>query len=319
MRHRHLWFASVFVSVPAILFACGGRSDIDLILDEAPAAGRGGAAGAAGKGGAGGKSGTSGASGTSNTAGTGQMACVPGQQVECPCPGSDLKGVQVCADDGQSFGECSGCSGQGAGGSSGAGGKGGKAGAGGKGGKAGAGNTGGNEADGGKDFFDALPIPLPDSGPVGECVNCLQENCNDSINKCYNDPDCAQGIQCAITECFIGGMGGGGTMGGGNPIGGGNPLGGGGGLNFQCLLGCFNGDISAAFAAIQSFQCITQTCGSVCGGDILGGGGGGFPLGGLGGGPGPMPGAEALYIDDVRVPTPQEVPGYPWLQQALKR
>jgi hypothetical protein len=139
---------------------------------------------------------------------------------------------------------------------------------------------------------------------VGECVGCLQENCSDSINQCYNDPKCVDGIQCAITDCFAG-----------SAIGGGQ--GPGGGLDFACLLGCFGGDPTAVFAAVQAFQCITQTCGDKCGGGILGDGG--FPLGGLGGGPPPpeKPVPGAMYMQGVRVPRPEEVPGYPRLQRAL--
>jgi hypothetical protein len=292
MNLRHLWLAASAAAVPFLIFACGGgRSDIDFLLESAA-----GAAGAAGRGGAGG-------AGAAGSAGATSGACVPGQQVECACPGTALKGVQVCSQDGKGFGPCQGCPG-GAGGTSGAGGS------------SGEGGSGGKPQDGGADFFDALPFPLPDSGPVGECVGCLQENCGDSINACYNDPDCVDGIQCAITDCLASSALGGGPGGGSGGPGGLGGLGGGGGLDFACLLGCFNNDPTAVFKAVTAFQCITQTCGDKCGGGILGDGGG-FPLGGLGGGPTPGASPHALYIQGVRVPTPAEVPGFPRLQQAL--
>jgi hypothetical protein len=36
----------------------------------------------------------------------GEAACVPGEQVECACPGG-VSGAQACNADGSSFGECS--------------------------------------------------------------------------------------------------------------------------------------------------------------------------------------------------------------------
>jgi len=232
--------------------------------------------------------------------------CVPGQQFSCACPGTSSKGVQACLPDGKGLGSCEGCpSGQGG---TGSGGKGGSAGQG----QAGQGQAGSSDKPDAGDFFDSLPFPLPDSGPVGQCVGCLKDNCDSQINSCYNNPDCAQGIQCAVTQCLGGNILGG--MGGGP-----GPGGMGGGPDPACLLQCFNGDPGAAFAAVQTFQCVTQTCGGDCGGGFFGDGGGNFPLGGLGGGPPPGMNGDpnARYIDGVRVPLPSEVPGYPWLQQAL--
>lgn len=360
MQRRLVWFAVAFSSIPAFLFACaGGRTQLDVDLDESSgSAGVGGVAGAGGTAGSSGSAGASaGTAGEGGAAGTGiageggaagseggssNHLCLPGQQFECPCPGSAEKGVQVCKEDGSGLDACTGCP-TGAGGSA----QGGSAGAGGSSGSSGAAGGGGNQSDGG-DFFDSLPFPLPDSGPVGECVNCLQSQCGSAINGCYNNQNCIDGIQCAITDCFIGGGSQGGSSGGGLLGGGGSGgglLGGGSnGVNFACLLNCFNGDIGAAYSAIQTFSCVTQTCGGQCGGDILGGdggfplgglgaggggggllgglgaGGGGFPLGGLGGG---MPETtvvnEQFYIDGVRIPMPEEVPGYPQLQDALRR
>jgi hypothetical protein len=50
----------------------------------------------------------------------GSVACIPGQQVDCPCPGTDIPGIQICAQDGHGLGACTGCpSTGGAGGSAG--------------------------------------------------------------------------------------------------------------------------------------------------------------------------------------------------------
>jgi hypothetical protein len=48
--------------------------------------------------------------------GGGTTSCVPGKVEECPCPGVGPKGTQICAADGKSFGECTGCGSGGGGG-----------------------------------------------------------------------------------------------------------------------------------------------------------------------------------------------------------
>lgn len=168
----------------------------------------------------------------------------------------------------------------------------------------------------GKDFFDALP-PLPEGGPIGECVGCLQQQCGEEINACYNDPTCVEGIQCTITDCLVGG-GGGGAGGSG---------GGGGGIDFMCVLGCFDNDIGSAMTAISMFTCITESCGDECGLSGAGGAGGssGQSLNGLN-----LPSGlfgfreerrvqrSAYYIGSTRVPRPEEVASaYPWLAELL--
>lgn len=205
-------------------------------------------------------------------------------------------------------------------------------------GSAGKGKGGSSTGTGGKDLFDS-GIPIPDSGPIGECTGCLQDKCKSSINACYNNPKCLSGIQCAITQCLAGGGQGQGGMGQGQ-----------GGMNggTQCLLMCFDGDLGAGLAAIQAFQCISQQCGDQCipqggpqgaggaGGNPFGGGGasqggmtggpmGGPPQGGMtGGGTPPNPGgAEGapgeMYMEGIRVPMPEEAEGFPELQDALRR
>ncbi len=170
-----------------------------------------------------------------------------------------------------------------------------------------------------KDFFDALP-PLPEGGPLGDCVACLQQECSEPINECYNDPNCVEGIQCTVTEC---------TSGGGGGAGGG----GGGGLDFACVLDCFNNDMGSVMTAVAVFQCVTESCGDECGM----GGGGGAGGGGAGGGSGgnsmngmnlpralfgrydrPSLGRRGYYIGTTRVPRPEEVASaYPWLAELL--
>jgi hypothetical protein len=38
-----------------------------------------------------------------------QSGCTPGQQIDCACPGSSLKGTQVCRESGVGFDRCTGC------------------------------------------------------------------------------------------------------------------------------------------------------------------------------------------------------------------
>jgi hypothetical protein len=105
-------------------------------------------------------------------------------------------------------------------------------------------------------------------GPLG-CFQCLGSNCPSAM-QCLQDTACRNGAVCVFTKCLAGGGGSGGGMGG---------------IDYQCLLGCFNGDLNAGLQAFQTFQCIMQQCGNDCG-SLLGGlGGGGIPgLPGGGGG-----------------------------------
>jgi hypothetical protein len=143
-----------------------------------------------------------------------------------------------------------------------------------------------------KDFFDVLP-PLPDSGPVGECVNCLQGKCGDAVNGCYNDDACMNGIQCAIPKCLD-------MDGGFAGSAGGTDL-----LDFTCLMECFGYNMAAMAEALTMFQCITQTCGSVCGLSLLGGfggfGPGPAPDGLFGDGEGEMGGLPSRHIGAIRI------------------
>ncbi|MEO7097420.1 MAG: hypothetical protein ABI175_29430 [Polyangiales bacterium] len=118
--------------------------------------------------------------------------------------------------------------------------------------------------DGFIDFFDIIPIP--DSGPIGECATCVATNCSKQVNACLNDPDCRNGLACTVTSCLAGG--------GGTP-------------DLACVLKCFGGDFTKAAAALSAFTCVTGKCGTPCGG-LIGGipglpGGGGGSGGGSGG------------------------------------
>jgi hypothetical protein len=161
----------------------------------------------------------------------------------------------------------------------------------------------------GKDFFDAIP--------GWNCMTCLEQECKEEINACYNDPTCLSGVQCTITDCLIGGGGGG--AGGGSG-------GGGGGIDMTCVLNCFDNDYGSAMAAFSMFTCITQSCGEECAGGLGGAGGGsGTSLNGLGMPSGlfgykeqPASHRRNYYIGTVRVPRPEEVAGpYPWLAELL--
>ena len=82
--------------------------------------------------------------------------------------------------------------------------------------------------------------------PIG-CLGCVAQNCPDTL-ACVTDPACIQGIGCVVATC----------MSGGQP-------------DMACALGCFNGDMSAALAALSAMTCVFGTCGDTCGGLIPGG------------------------------------------------
>ncbi len=60
---------------------------------------------------------------------------------------------------------------------------------------------------------------------------------------CVTDPNCIQGVVCAVSDC----------LGGGQP-------------DLMCMVGCFNGDMSAALSAIDTIMCIMGDCSDQCGG-----------------------------------------------------
>lgn len=121
----------------------------------------------------------------------------------------------------------------------------------------GTGGDAGGQGQGGSGFGGA-----GGSGP-GACIGCITQNCP-TAQACFADQACRQGVMCVFSQCIGGG--------------------GGGGPDFQCMIGCFNGDFAAAMQAFQALQCVRTSCGQDCGG--MGGGG---PPGGGGGGPPPPP------------------------------
>jgi hypothetical protein len=136
--------------------------------------------------------------------------------------------------------------------------------------------------DGWIDIFDAIPFPIPDSGPIGACATCVADKCRGQVNSCVNDPACLQGLGCVVQKCLAGGTG----------------------FDMACLAGCFNGDFTAMLTAVNAFSCVTGTCGSACGG-LLGGipglpGSGGS--GGSGGGatPGGFLPLRASSVEELR-------------------
>ncbi|HMR09005.1 MAG TPA: hypothetical protein PKA88_24665, partial [Polyangiaceae bacterium] len=82
-------------------------------------------------------------------------------------------------------------------------------------------------------------------------------------------PACASGVVCALTSCT-------------------------GGFNFQCIFGCFGGNIQAALQAFGAFSCLAQNCGQQCVGAIIGGGGGTPPTPGTPPAP-PAPAAGGVF------------------------
>jgi hypothetical protein len=93
--------------------------------------------------------------------------------------------------------------------------------------------------DGFIDIFDALPIP---DGQAGACAACVRDNCGTQVNECVNSDVCRNGLVCTFMTCLAGG---------GMP-------------DLACILGCFNGDTSAAFAAVGALMCVQTSCGSIC-------------------------------------------------------
>jgi predicted small lipoprotein YifL len=101
---------------------------------------------------------------------------------------------------------------------------------------------------------DTNPSP-PDAGrdsgpnPVN-CGVCVVQNCGQPVLKCLQDMKCRAVLTCVTQTCLAGGK-----------------------LDPACLIGCGNGDPSAAIEAFQIIQCLTGKCGGDCGGVLPGLGG----------------------------------------------
>jgi len=75
-----------------------------------------------------------------------------------------------------------------------------------------------------------------------DCIGCIILNCPQTID-CITNPGCIQGVICSVTDC----------LGGGQP-------------DMMCVVGCFDGDMEAAMAAIDTLMCVMGDCADQCGG-----------------------------------------------------
>lgn len=87
-------------------------------------------------------------------------------------------------------------------------------------------------------------FPIPDSGPIADCYACITGKCGQAFNACFGDPACQSGYQCVLRTCMTGGADG--------------------GINAQCAMGCFGGNMIATMEALALFQCLGQNCISQC-------------------------------------------------------
>lgn len=120
-----------YIGVAALLVSACGENNRPLFDDASSASVT--STSAAGIGGSSSASTGAGGGTASSTSTGGPLACIPGQQIACPCPGGE-EGAQACREDGSGFGPCLGCDTEGEGGSgatTGSGGDGGSGGAGG--------------------------------------------------------------------------------------------------------------------------------------------------------------------------------------------
>lgn len=117
----------------------------------------------------------------------------------------------------------------GVGGTGGTGGNGAQAGFGGMAGTGGAGGVGASGGTGGSGGI--LPV---------ECMTCMATQCPDALN-CLMDPDCFQGLLCAVTDCLDGGS-----------------------PDIMCMIDCFDGNIDAAIQAGLAIACVMQNCRDEC-------------------------------------------------------
>ena len=88
--------------------------------------------------------------------------------------------------------------------------------------------------------WDALPVP--DSGPVAECVDCARDQCAELIDACVTSPACARGLACAGLSC--------------EPD------------DTACLTQCFQGDSTAVLSGTLAVACLFGQCGEACVSDL---------------------------------------------------
>ncbi|MBW2458363.1 MAG: hypothetical protein JRI68_27925 [Deltaproteobacteria bacterium] len=75
-----------------------------------------------------------------------------------------------------------------------------------------------------------------------DCIGCIMTTCPQALD-CVTDPDCLQGVICAVSDCLAGGQ-----------------------PDLMCVVGCFDGDMGAAMSAIDALMCIMGDCADQCGG-----------------------------------------------------
>lgn len=88
--------------------------------------------------------------------------------------------------------------------------------------------------------WDALP--LPDSGPVAECVGCARDQCAEPIDACVTDPACSRGLACAAVACESN--------------------------DTACYTACFEDDTTAIVAGTLAMACLLGQCGESCLSDL---------------------------------------------------
>jgi hypothetical protein len=88
--------------------------------------------------------------------------------------------------------------------------------------------------------WDALPVP--DSGPIAECVGCAHDECAEPIDACVTSPQCARGLVCAGLTCEA--------------------------EDTECLTQCFQGDPMAVLAGTLAVACLLGQCGEACVSDL---------------------------------------------------
>ncbi len=89
-------------------------------------------------------------------------------------------------------------------------------------------------------------VRLPDSGPVGECVSCLQAQCGGAMNRCANSEDCRAGLECAALGCLITGVVADEAT------------------TLRCVSECFRGNALELMSVVEMATCISSTCSTAC-------------------------------------------------------
>ena len=85
--------------------------------------------------------------------------------------------------------------------------------------------------------WDALP--MPEAGPVSDCLSCVRENCRDSIDSCARSEACLVTVACAALGCP-------------------DPN------NSLCPRQCSERDLSGTLASAMALACVIEQCGQSC-------------------------------------------------------